>query len=299
VATWEPAFLVSLGFSLLCCGLWRGWRQPPGAVLALALLAPLVLLEWWCPFVNDLVFKLIEPDSAYRLVWTSLFWISIPTMAWALERNWRGAGRANASRGRQLVTATLVGLIAVLAIPLHLRGRTNVLFSKVPHLLTPLVEVRHADGGTIEPIIVPLRSLCERHPQLKGRTLLSDPYVGAVLGPRQCLVPFAGRDITKLAASTVETGQYPGLRHALASSADLKAWLEEHRVDLVVLRDAYVPYESRIARASNHWQPDLLTSYADLSLNTLTTAQLSRVGFRLVDHEHGLRIYIRTPAAPR
>ena len=299
VATWEPAFLVSLGFSLLCCGLWRGWRQPPGAVLALALLAPLVLLEWWCPFVNDLVFKLIEPDSAYRLVWTSLFWISIPTMAWALERNWRGAGRANASRGRQLVTATLVGLIGVLAIPLHLRGRTNVLFSKVPHLLTPLVEVRHADGGTIEPIIVPLRSLCERHPQLKGRTLLSDPYVGAVLGPRQCLVPFAGRDITKLAASTVETGQYPGLRHALASSADLKAWLEEHRVDLVVLRDAYVPYESRIARASNHWQPDLLTSYADLSLNTLTTEQLSRVGFRLVDHEHGLRIYIRTPAAPR
>ncbi len=294
VAIWEPVFLAALGFSGVCLGLWRSWRQPPGAVLALALLAPLVLLEWWVPFVNDLVFKLIEPDSAYRLVWTSLFWTSIPVMAWALDRRWQ-AGR----RPRAVLVATIAGLIAVLAFPLELRGRPNALVSKVPHLLTPLEEVRQADGATVEPILGPLRELCDRHPSLKGRTLLSDPYVGAVVGTRQCLAPLAARDMTKLAASTVESGQYPGLRQALGSPAALRAWLDGHQVDLVVLREAYVPYVSRIARASNHWQPDLVSSYADLSLNSLTTPQLQRVGFRLVRQEKGMRLYLRTRAAPR
>ncbi|MBW4532016.1 MAG: hypothetical protein KME02_15130 [Aphanothece saxicola GSE-SYN-MK-01-06B] len=294
VATWEPVFLAALGFSGVCLAFWRSWRQPPGAVLALALLAPLVLLEWWAPFVSDLVFKLIEPDSAYRLVWTSLFWISIPAMAWALERRWRAAGRT-----RGVLVVTIAGLIAVMAFPLELRGRPNVLVSKVPHLLTPLEEVRQADGATIEPILKPLRELCDRDPSLKGRTLLSDPYVGAVVGTRQCLLPVAARDITKLAASTVESGQYPGLRRALGSPAALKAWLDRNRVDLVVLRGDYAPYLSRIARASNHWQPDLVSSYADLSLNSLTTAQLQRAGFRLERREQGMRIYLRTRAAPR
>jgi hypothetical protein len=67
----------------------------------------------------------------------------------------------------------------------------------------------------------------------------------------------------------------------------------------VVLREAYVPYESRIGRASGHWQPNLLNSYADLSLNSLTTAQLQRVGFRLVRREYGMRIYLRTRGGPR
>ena len=294
VATWEPVFLVALGFSGVCLWLWRGWRQPPGAVLALALLAPLVLLEWWAPFVNDLVFKLIEPDSAYRLVWSSLFWISIPAMLWGLDQRWR---RARAPRA--VLVATLAGLIAVLAFPLELRGRPNVLVSKVPHLLTPREEVRQADGATIEPLLGPLRQLCDRDPLLKGRTLLSDPYVGAVVGTRQCLAPVAARDITKLAAFTVESGQYPGLRHALGSPAALKAWLDGHRVDLVVLREAYAPYDSRIGRASGHWQPDLVARYADLSLNNLTTAQLERVGFRLERRQQGVRIYLRTRAAPR
>ena len=294
VATWEPVFLVALGFSGVCLWLWRGWRQPPGAVLALALLAPLVLLEWWVPFVNDLVFKLIEPDSAYRLVWSSLFWISIPAMAWALDQRWRGARRPQA-----VLVATLAGLLAVLAFPLELRGRPNIFVSKVPHLLTSLEEVRQADGTTIEPLLGPLRELCDRERLLAGRTLLSDPYVGAVLGTRQCLAPLAARDITKLAASTVETGQYPGLRSALGSPATLRAWLDERRVDVVVLREAYVPYASRIARASNHWQPDLVSRYADLSLNSLTTSQLQRVGFRLERREQGVRIYLRTRAAPR
>ena len=294
VATWEPVFLAALGFSGVCLGLWRSWRQPPGAVLALALLAPLVLLEWWAPFVSDLVFKLIEPDSAYRLAWTSLFWISIPAMAWALDRRWQ-AGR----RPRRVLVATIAGLIAVLALPLELRGRPNALVSKVPHLLTPLEEVRQADGATIEPILGSLQDLCDRDPSLQGRTLLSDPYVGAVVGTRQCLAPVAARDITKLAASTVESGQYPGLRSALGSPVALRAWLDGNRVDLVVLREAYVPYVSRIARASNHWQPDLVSSYADLSLNSLTTAQLQRVGFRLVRQEQGMRMYLRTRAAPR
>jgi hypothetical protein len=294
VATWEPVFLVALGFSGVCLWLWRGWRQPPGAVLALALLAPLVLLEWWAPFVNDLVFKLIEPDSAYRLVWSSLFWISIPAMLWGLDQRWRGARRP-----RAVLVATLAGLIAVLAFPLELRGRPNVLVSKVPHLLTPREEVRQADGATIEPLLGPLRQLCDRDPLLKGRTLLSDPYVGAVVGTRQCLAPVAARDITKLAAFTVESGQYPGLRHALGSPAALKAWLDGHRVDLVVLREAYAPYDSRIGRASGHWQPDPAARYADLSLNNLTTAQLERVGFRLERRQQGVRIYLRTRAAPR
>ena len=294
VATWEPVFLVALGFSGVCLWLWRGWRQPPGAVLALALLAPLVLLEWWAPFVNDLVFKLIEPDSAYRLVWSSLFWISIPAMLWGLDQRWRGARRP-----RAVLVATLAGLIAVLAFPLELRGRPNVLVSKVPHLLTPREEVRQADGATIEPLLGPLRQLCDRDPLLKGRTLLSDPYVGSVVGIRQCLAPVAARDITKLAAFTVESGQYPGLRHALGSPAALKAWLDGHRVDLVVLREAYAPYDSRIGRASGHWQPDLVARYADLSLNNLTTAQLERVGFRLERRQQGVRIYLRTRAAPR
>jgi hypothetical protein len=294
VATWEPVFLAALGFSGVCMGLWRSWRQPPGVVLALALLAPLVLLEWWVPFVSDLVFKLIEPDSAYRLVWTSLFWISIPAMAWALDRRWQ-AGR----RPRRVLVATIAGLIAVLAFPLELRGRSNVFVSKAPHLLTPLEEVRQADGATIEPILGPLRELCDREGLLAGRTLLSDPYVGAVLGSRQCLTPVAARDITKLAASTVESGQFPGLRQALGSPASLRAWLDGHQVDLVVLREAYEPYVSRIARASNHWQPDLVSSYADLSLNSLTTPQLQRVGFRLVRRDQGVRIYLRTSVAPR
>ena len=294
VATWEPVFLVALGFSGACLVLWRSWRHPPGAVLALALLAPLVLLEWWAPFVSDLVFKLIEPDSAYRLVWTSLFWISIPAMAWALDRRWQ-AGR----RPRAVLVAIIAGLMAVMAFPLELRGRPNVFVSKVPHLLTPLEEVRQADGATIEPILGPLRELCDRERLLAGRTLLSDPYVGAVLGPRQCLTPLAARDITKLAASTVESGQYPGLRQALGSPAALRAWLDGHQVDLVVLREAYVPYVSRIARASNHWQPDLVSRYADLSLNSLTTPQLQRVGFRLVRRDKGVRIYLRTSVASR
>jgi hypothetical protein len=195
--------------------------------------------------------------------------------------------------------ATIAGLIAVLAFPLELRGRSNVFVSKAPHLLTPLEEVRQADGATIEPILGSLRELCDRHPSLLGRTLLSDPYVGAVVGTRQCLAPVAARDITKLAASTVESGQYPGLRRALGSPASLGAWLDRNRVDLVVLRGDYAPYVSRIARASNHWQPNLISSYADLSLNSLTTAQLQQVGFRLVRREHGMRIYLRTRAASR
>jgi hypothetical protein len=294
VATWEPVFLAALGFSGVCLALWWSWRQPPGAVLALALLAPLVLLEWWAPFVNDLVFKLIEPDTAYRLVITSLFWISIPAMAWALDRLWQG-GR----RPRAVLVATLSGLLAVLMFPLELWGRPNALVSKVPHLFTPLEEVRQADGATIEPILGSLRELCDRYPSLKGRTLLSDPYVGAVVGPRQCLAPLAARDNSKLAPFTVESGQYPGLRPALGSPASLRDWLDGNRVDLVVLREAYVPYESRIGRASGHWQPNLLNSYADLSLNSLTTAQLQRVGFRLVRREYGMRIYLRTRGGPR
>jgi hypothetical protein len=67
----------------------------------------------------------------------------------------------------------------------------------------------------------------------------------------------------------------------------------------VVLRDAYPPYESRIARASNHWQPDLVSRYGDLSINRLSTAQLARVGFPLVRHAHGMRLYLRSPPAPR
>ena len=298
VATWEPVFVVALGFSGVCLWHWRHWRQPPGAVLALALLAPLVLLEWWAPFLNDLVFKLIEPDSAYRLVWTSLFWISIPAMARALDQRWLVASRGGPSRARGVLVAAMAGLIAVLAFPLELRGRPNVLVSKVPHLLTSLEEVRQADGATIEPLLGPLQELCDRDPLLTGRTLLSDPYVGAVVGNRQCLAPVAARDITKLAASTVESGQYPGLRRALGSPVALRAWLDRNRVDLVVLREAYAPYVSRIAQASNHWQPDLITSYADLSLNSLTTAQLQRVGFRLVRREQGMRVYLRTRAAP-
>ena len=299
VATWEPAFLAALGLSLVCAVAWRGQCRPPGAVLALALLAPLVLLEWWAPFINDLVFKLIEPDSAYRLVWTSLFWISIPAMAQALERSGRPHSAGGWSLQRGILVAMLVSLIAVLAVPIGLQGRSNVFVCKVPHLLTPLEEVRPADGTTIEPILGPLRELCEQQPRLQGRTLLSDPYVGAVLGTRQCLAPLAARDITKLAASSVETGQYPGLLSALNSTAALRAWLDERGVDVIVLRDAYVPYESRIARASNHWQPDLLSRYGDLSLNRISTEQLARVGFQLERHEHGMLVYLRTPAAPQ
>jgi hypothetical protein len=298
-ATWEPVFLVTIGFSVVCCGLWRGWRQPPGAVLALALLAPLVLMEWWAPFVNDLLFKVIEPDTAYRLVWTTIFWISIPAMARALDQRWRGVSRSGPSCTRGMLLATIAGLIAVLAIPVQWLGRSNVFLSKVPHLLTPLVEVRQADGTTIEPILGPLRELCDRDPLLKGRALLSDPYVGAVVGARQCLAPVAARDITKLATFTVESGQYPGLRGALGSPAALRAWLDGARVDLVVLRDAYMPYESKVGRATHYWQSDLIPRYSELSLNSLSTAQLQRVGFRLVRHEHGLRLYLRTRATPR
>ncbi|KEF41075.1 MAG: hypothetical protein ER33_13450 [Cyanobium sp. CACIAM 14] len=298
VATWEPAFLAALGFSFACWWHWRGRWRPPGSVLALALLPPLVLLEWWVPFVNDLVFKLIEPDSAYRLVWTTLFWVSIPVMAWALEGRLRRAGGRAPAWVRRLPVATIAGLIAVLAIPVQVRGRPNVFVSKLPHLLTRPGEVRQADGTTIEPILGRLQAFCDRDPRLGGRMLLSDPYVGAVVGWRQCLAPVAARDITKLAAWTVEDGQYPGLRRALASPSRLRAWLDAHGVELVLLRDRYVPYVSRIGQASNHWQPDLLSRYADLSLNSLSTAQLERVGFRLVAHEHGMRIYRRVPAAP-
>ncbi|KAF0654365.1 hypothetical protein L107_05050 [Cyanobium sp. Copco_Reservoir_LC18] len=299
VATWEPVFLAALGLSLACAVVWRGRRPVPGAVLALALLPPLVLLEWWAPFISDLVFKLIEPDSAYRLVWTSLFWICIPAMAQTLDPGGRRDSSMRWSVERGILMAMLAGLITVLAVPIGLRGRSNAFVSKLPHLLTSPEEVWPADGATIEPILGSLRELCGREPRLQGRTLLSDPYVGAVLGTRQCLAPVAGRDINHLGASSVETGQYPGLRPAIGSPAALRAWLDERRVDVVVLRDAYPPYESRIARASNHWQPDLISRYGDLSINRLSTAQLARVGFLLVRHEHGMRVYLRTPPAPR
>jgi hypothetical protein len=299
VATWEPAFLAALGLSLACAPVWWARRQAPGAVLALALLAPLVLLEWWAPYVSDLVFKLIEPDSAYRLVWTSLFWISIPAMARTLDPAGSRDGTSGWSRERGLLIAMLAALITVLAVPIGLRGRSNAFVSKVPHLLTSPEEVRQADGATIEPILEPLQELCEREPRLQGRTLLSDPYVGAVLGTRQCLEPVAARDINHLGAASMEAGQYPGLLSALDSPAALRFWLDERRVDVVLLRDAYPPYASPIARASNHWQPDLISRYGDLSLNRLSTARLAGVGFQLVLHEHGMRVYLRTPSAPR
>ncbi len=293
VATWEPVFLGALLLSWAVLFNRRGWQAPgAGAVLALALLPSLVLLEWWMPFVNDIVFKLIEPDNAYRLVWTSLFWIGIPVMALSLDDRWQGVHR----RGLQ---AAIFGLLAILAVPVHVRERTNIFSSKVPHLITPLAEVRASDGFGIEPILPRLAALCRQFPQLRGEALLSDPFVGTVVAARQCLIPVAERDITKLDATVVEAGQYPGLADAMTSSRRLNTWFDRHRVGVLLLRDDYIPYESRIAMASSHWQPDLVSTYEELALNRLTPAQLRASGFQLVSREQGFRIYLRVASPAR
>lgn len=266
----------------------RGRRRSGlnGAVFALALLPLLVLAEWLVPFVNDLVFKLLAPDSAGRLYWTSLFWLGIPL----LLQNWRQQGQALPQRW---IPAALTSTLVLLMLPIHDNQRVNVLHSKLPHLIQPLAETTAASPAAIEPVLPLLRQLCRQDPALAHQLLLSDPFVGTVLQHRQCATPLASRELPTIEVRQAEAGKYPGLRQALGSPGQLSAWLRRQRIGVVVLRDPTPVYRSSSGAATGHWTPELVSDYGRLSLNQLTPERLAAAGFRLVSHRDGLRVHVR------
>ncbi|MEB3200921.1 MAG: hypothetical protein VKK62_10400 [Synechococcaceae cyanobacterium] len=284
---WELSLLAACGLGLTALLLaWRRRLQLDGARLVLALLPLLVLAEWLLPLVNNLVFRLIAPDVAYRLAWTSLFWIGTPLLLQSLAESGQPCLR-------RATTPFLTGLLALLAVPIHLGERSNVLHAKLPHLITPLAEKREVDGSRIEPLLPRLRQLCERHPELRGQGLLADPMVATTLFRQQCTWPVASLDYGLLDISLAEHGHYPGLAAALDDPAALRAWLAGRRVGLVVLRERYPAYASTIGLLSGHWSATLVSDYARLALNRLDRRRLEQAGFTLAAEEHGFRVYRR------
>ena len=257
-----------------------------GPVIALALLPLLVLAEWLLPFVNDLVFKLLAPDSAGRLYWTSLFWLGLPL----LLQNWRQQGPALPQRW---LTGALTAVLVLLMLPIHDNRRVNVFHSKLPHLIQPLAETQPASPAAIEPVLPLLQQLCREQPALAGQRLLADPFVGTVLQHRQCATPFASRDATYLDIRLAERGQYPGLEQTIADPERLAAWLDQKGIGVVVLRDPAPIYWSSNGAATGHWSATLISDYGRLAVNRLSPERLAAAGFRLVAHRDGLRVHVR------
>ena len=288
-STWEVPLLAVTALAVLSLLLaWRRRLRLDGACLALSLLPLLVLAEWLLPLANDVVFRLIAPEVAYRIAWTSLFWIGTPLLLQSLDG-------CSLNVVRRSLRPLLAGLLVLLAVPLHIGGRSNVLHAKTPHLLTPLNEKREVDGSRLEPVLPLLQELCRRHPELRGRGLLADPMVATTLFRQQCTWPVASLDYRYLSVELAEQHQYTGLREALANPSRLRAWLDGRRVSLVVLRDRYVPYFSGIGFHSGHWVPTLVSDYARLTLNQPgLEASLTQAGFVLEAHTQGLRIFRRS-----
>ena len=102
--------------------------------VALSALPFIVYAEWLLPGVNDLTFKLISPEVAYRIAWSSLFWISIPVMAMEISK----ALSSQHGKVDQWLKAVILAVVGLLSVPVHHGTESNILNSKVPHLLSPL-----------------------------------------------------------------------------------------------------------------------------------------------------------------
>ena len=193
----------------------------------------------------------------------------------------------------QWLKAVILGVVALLSIPVHLGTESNILNSKVPHLVSPLESASVADGSSVEPIIKPLDLICHQDEALKQGYLLSDPFVGAVLRRSKCAYPVAGLDYTKNSVESAEKGFYQGLSNSINSEKGLKHWLDDKQINIIVLRSKYPAYYSEIGMNSRHWQPDLVSSYQNLTLNKLNEALLKKVGFSKQLQQNDLLVFTR------
>ena len=258
-----------------------------GVVVVLALLPLLVLAEWLLPFINDLVFKLMDPEAGSRLYGTSLFWLSIPL----LLQNWR---RQGATLRQRWIPVFLSSLLILLMLPIHVGRKINLFHSKLPHLILPMREIEAASPDAIEPVLPLLRQLCASDQRLSRQFLLSDPFVGLVMQYRQCMAPYASRNFKYFDITAAEQNQYPGLKQALASPGGLDAWLRKNTIGVIVFRDPLPVYVSATGMATRHWPPALVSNYGQLALNHMNPQQLESAGFRQVSHQEGFRVYVRS-----
>ena len=243
--------------------------------LALSILPFIVLAEWVVPGINDLTFKLISPEVAYRIVWTTLFWISIPVLLLEISKNLQ-------SRFIQIdncLKAALVFLLVALAIPIHNGKESNILNSKVPHLLSPLELSSMADGSFIEADINTINEFCMKTEFPRNSRLLSDPYIGEILNSQsECPKSLAKLDYTKNSFEGAETS-YAGLRKAKNSFHALNEWLEVNSIGMIAIMINHNSYSSEIGLNSRSWQSDLVSSYQHLSVNNFDRRMLEEVGF--------------------
>ena len=242
--------------------------------LALSILPFLVLAEWVVPGINDLTFKLISPEVAYRIAWTTLFWISIPVLLQEISKS-LGSKFTNTNN---YLKASLAIFLVALGIPIHNGKESNILNSKVPHLLSPLETSSMADGSLIQGDLDLLNRFCKK--LSPNSYTLSDPFIGEILAYRsECPSPLAIRDYNSLSLEATESMYYLGLKEAMADESSLKQWLEAKSIGAVVLRKSHQNYTSEIGLNSRHWQADLVSSYQDLSLAKLNEHNLKRAGF--------------------
>ncbi|QNI75116.1 hypothetical protein [Synechococcus sp. MVIR-18-1] len=242
--------------------------------LALSILPFIVLAEWVVPGINDLTFKLISPEVAYRIAWTTLFWISIPVLLQAISK-FLESRFVNINN---YLKASLAIFLVALGIPIHNGLESNILNSKVPHLLSPLETSSMADGSLIQRDLNLLNRLCKK--LSPNSFTLSDPFIGEILTYRsECPRPLANRNYTSLSLESAESMYYAGLKEAMADESSLKQWLEDKSIGTIVLRKSHQNYTSEIGLNSRQWQADLVSSYQDLSLAKLNEHNLKRAGF--------------------
>jgi hypothetical protein len=257
------------------------------AILVLALLPFIVFAEWALPVVNNVVFKLIPPDVAYRIAWTSLFWISIPVVAQELSKSiFFGYSCKHG------VKAFVQGLIVVLALPVNVGASSNIFHSKIPHLLEPIRLKSMVDGSDMQPLLYSIAKFCAKQRHDLGSKILSDPMVGSVVNRSSCYHPLALRDYNSLTLDAAEQLIYPGLKQSLGHPARLRRWLASRNVGLIILRSHYPNYTSDVGLNSGHWQADLVSSYRNLALNGLDGKKLSEAGYLLLDKAGGYEIYV-------
>lgn len=289
-STLEITLIASTVLAIIC--LWikaKGISTLANSTVALCSLPFIVFAEWLIPGINDLVFKLTSPEVAYRIAWTSLFWISIPVMTMEIS---------NALSGRyheinSWLKNGVLTMLALLAIPVHIGTESNIFNSKIPHLLSPLESTSVADGSSIEPIIKHLNSICILEKGLTQGYLLSDPFVGAVLSRANCGYPLAGLNYGRNSVESAEKGFYPDLSLAINNKQNLNKWLTEKQINMIVLKSSYPSYYSEIGMNSRHWQPDLVSGYKNLAVNQLNEALLKQVGFSKRLQGNNLLVFTR------
>lgn len=262
-----------LSFIVICCK-YMSKRKVSNSSISLGILPFLVLAEWVMPGINNLTFKLISPEVAYRIAWTTIFWVSIPVLLLEISHNLQSI----LIHTNSYLKATLITLLLALGIPIHNGKESNILNSKVPHLLSPLEIASMADGSVVEGDLRALNNFCKK--QSQSSFTLSDPFIGEILTYRsECPTPIAKRDYQALSLESAEATHYRGLKEAITDDNNLKQWLEDNSIGVVVLRKSHQNYTSAIGLNSRHWQADLVSSYKDLSLTKLSKGSLKRAGF--------------------